>query len=111
MPRKRTGCTACPNRRRSKHPESASPSARCIVEAGRASVETVVWSTFQGAKVSDQCLDVGIIQLCGEPRHFTFDAFFNNPCNSSIGFLQVVKARTFIATRVISMAMSAIAVK
>jgi len=74
-------------------------------------VQTAVGSTFQSAEVGDQCLDVGIIQFCAELGHFTFDAFPNDSRNSGIGFVQVVEAWPFIATRVISMAMRAIVVE
>ena len=67
--------------------------------------------TFQCAKVNDQRLDIGILEFCAELGHFAFNTFFNDSGYSDIGFPQVVEARTFIATRVISMAMRAIAVK
>ena len=68
-------------------------------------------SIFQGAKVSDQCLDIRIIEFCAEPGHFAFDTFLNDSGNSGIRFAQVVEARPLIAARVIAMAMRAIVVK
>src|SRR2546423_998220 len=68
-------------------------------------------SIFQSTEISDQSSDVGLVKFCAEPGHFTFDASFNDSCNSSVGFLQVVKARPFIAARVLSMAVRAIVFK
>ncbi len=74
-------------------------------------VQTGVGSTFQGAEVSDQGLDIGVVEFCAEPGHFTFDALSNDFCDSGIAFFQVVKARSFVATRVIAMAMGAIVIE
>src|SRR5258706_321939 len=51
--------------------------------------QTGVRSIFQCAKVSDQCLDIGIGEFSAELWHFAFDTFLNDFGNSRIGFPQV----------------------
>src|SRR5437764_923871 len=81
------------------------------VRAGPPLHQDGIQSTFQCAKVSDQRLDVGTIELCAEPGHFAFDTLFNDFCDSGVAFFQIVEARSFIAARVIAMAMRAIVIE
>src|SRR5437868_453442 len=66
---------------------------------------------LQSAEVGDQRLNVAIIELFGEGRHFTFDASFDDGCNSSIALTQVVEIRPFVPTRIVSMAVRAVVVE
>src|SRR5439155_6076523 len=68
-------------------------------------------STFQSAEVGYQRLNIRLIEFFLKRRHFAFDSMLNDRCDSGVTFAQVIKTRAFVAARVISVAMRAVAVE
>ena len=61
-------------------------------------------SSAQGTQISRQGVDVGIVQFLPERRHLAFDARGNDLMNARVTLVQIVEVGTFVAERVITMA-------
>src|SRR5690348_5967305 len=53
-------------------------------------------SVFQSAEIGGQRLDIHVTELLGKGGHFTFDAPFDDGCDSGIALGEVVEAGPFV---------------
>ena len=67
-----------------------------------------VASSAQGTKIGRQGVDVGIVQFLPERRHLAFDARGDDLMNSRVTLVQIVEVGTFVAERVITVAVRAV---
>ena len=65
-------------------------------------------SSAQGTQIGRQGADVGIMQFLPERRHLAFDARGDDLMNSRVTLVQIVEVGTFVAERVITVAMRAV---
>ena len=62
-------------------------------------------------EVGYECLDIAINKFCAELWHLTFNALFDVFCDPGIAFSEVLKARAFVAARVLAVTVSAISLE
>src|SRR5947207_3338804 len=70
-----------------------------------------VGSLFQRAEIRDNRMNFVVSKLFRKGGHFTFDAPCDDSCQPSVALGEVVQTWAFIPTHIISMTMSAVAVK